>query len=176
MTKKRILLLITRSEPGGAQSHVLELLQGLKKKYEVILATGEQGFLLDEAKVLGIEAFLLPSLKRNISPVNDIKAYKEIRDTLLQTRPDLVHTHSSKAGILGRLAAHRLGIKNIFTAHGWAFADGTPWPRKLIVTKSLQFPMQTNNLRFVTTSRIKIKFQLYTMESLTLKRAYWQVM
>jgi glycosyltransferase involved in cell wall biosynthesis len=133
MTKKRILLLITRSEPGGAQSHVLELLQGLTKKYEIILATGEKGFLLVEAKALGIESYLLPSLKRNISPVNDIKAYKEIRDTILQTRPDLVHTHSSKAGILGsRLAAHRLGIKNIFTAHGWAFADGTPWPRKLI--------------------------------------------
>jgi len=132
MTKKRILLLITRSEPGGAQSHVLELLQGLKKKYEIILATGEPGFLLDEAKSLGIESYLLPSLKRNISPANDIKAYKEIRDILLQTRPDLVHTHSSKAGILGRLAAYKLGIKNVFTAHGWAFADGTPWFRKLI--------------------------------------------
>jgi glycosyltransferase involved in cell wall biosynthesis len=132
MTKKRILFLITRSEPGGAQSHVLELLQGLEKKYEVILATGEQGFLLDEAKALGIESYLLPSLTRNISPANDIKAYKEIRDTLLQTKPDLVHTHSSKAGILGRLAAYKLGIKNIFTAHGWAFADGTPWARKLI--------------------------------------------
>ena len=132
MKKKRILLLITRSEPGGAQSHVLELLRGLDRKYEVILATGEQGFLLDEAKALGIESYLLPSLKRNISPTNDIKAYKEIRNTLLQTKPDLVHTHSSKAGILGRLAAYKLGIKNVFTAHGWAFADGTPWVRKLI--------------------------------------------
>ena len=81
MTKKRILLLITRSEPGGAQSHVLELLHGLVKKYEIILATGEQGFLLDEARLLKIESYLLPSLKRNISPLTDIKAYKEIRDT-----------------------------------------------------------------------------------------------
>ena len=132
MTKKRILILITRSEPGGAQSHVLVLLNGLVKKYEVILATGEQGFLLDEAKELGIESHLLPSLKRNISPRRDFQAYKEIKELLLLTGPDLLHTHSSKAGILGRLAAHRLGIKNVFTAHGWAFADGTPWIRKLI--------------------------------------------
>lgn len=132
MTKKRILILITRSEPGGAQSHVLELLHGLNDKYELIMATGEEGFLLEQAQKIGIESYLLPSLKRNVSLSNDKTAYREIRKILLDAKPDLVHTHSSKAGILGRLAAHRLGLKNVFTAHGWAFADGTPWTRKLI--------------------------------------------
>ncbi len=132
MKKKRLLLLITRSEPGGAQSHVLELLHGLRNKYELILATGEDGFLLDHAKELGVESYLLPSLKRKLSPLQDYRAYQEIRNIIQQIKPDLVHTHSSKAGILGRLAAHRLGVKNIFTAHGWAFAEGTPWARKLI--------------------------------------------
>ncbi|MFW2439332.1 MAG: glycosyltransferase family 4 protein [Arenicellales bacterium] len=132
MKKKKLLLLITRSEPGGAQSHVLELLHGLRNKYELILATGEDGFLLDHANELGIESYLLPSLKRKISPIQDYRAYQEIRNIIQQIKPDLVHTHSSKAGILGRLAARRLGIRNIFTAHGWAFADGTPWVRKLI--------------------------------------------
>jgi len=132
MKKKRLLLLITRSEPGGAQSHVLELLHGFRNKYELILATGEDGFLLDHANKLGIESYLLPSLKRKISPVQDYRAYQEIRNLIQKIEPDLVHTHSSKAGILGRLAAHRLGVRNIFTAHGWAFADGTPWTRKLV--------------------------------------------
>jgi glycosyltransferase involved in cell wall biosynthesis len=132
MKRKRLLLLITRSEPGGAQSHVLELLHGLRKKYELILATGEEGFLLDHAKKLEIESYLLPSLKRKISPLQDYKAYREIRRLIQQVEPDLVHTHSSKAGILGRLAAHSLGKKNIFTAHGWAFAEGTPWTRKIV--------------------------------------------
>lgn len=132
MAKKRIFLLITRSEPGGAQSHVLELMHGLSNKYELLLATGEEGYLLDQARQLEIESYLLPSLKRNISLINDSAAYREISKILLITKPDLVHTHSSKAGILGRLAAHRLGIKNVFTAHGWAFADGTPWARKIV--------------------------------------------
>lgn len=132
MTKKRILILITRSEPGGAQSHVLELLTGLRKKFHVTLATGEHGYLLDQARELGIDAEFLPSLKRKISISNDVRAYREIKALMSKIQPDLVHTHSSKAGILGRLASYKLGIKNVFTAHGWAFADGTPLTRKFI--------------------------------------------
>lgn len=132
MQKKRILYLITRSEPGGAQSHVLELLKGFKDQYELVLATGEEGFLLDEARSLGIRTYLIANLQRNLSPTRDYKAYKEIVSVLKESRPDLIHCHSSKAGILGRLAAHRLGIKTVFTAHGWSFAEGTPLSRKLI--------------------------------------------
>ena len=132
MQKKRIFYLITRSEPGGAQSHVLELLKGFKDQYELILASGEEGFLLDEARRLGIRTYLIDNLQRNPSPSDDYKAYKEIVTVLRESKPDLVYCHSSKAGILGRLAAHRLGIKTVFTAHGWSFAEGTPLSRKLI--------------------------------------------
>ena len=170
MTKKRILILITRSEPGGAQSHVLELLQGLNDKYELLLATGEEGFLLEQAQKLGIKCYLLPSLKRNISPSNDKEAYREIRNILLQTKPDLVHTHSSKAGILGRLAAHRLGIDNIFTAHGWAFADGTPWSRKLIGIPIEKIAGQWCN-KIITVSHadknLAIKYHIAAPEKIT---------
>jgi len=132
MQNKRIFYLITRSEPGGAQSHVLELLKGFKDQYELILAAGEEGFLLDAARDLGIRTHLINNLQRNLSPTRDYKAYKEIVSLLKDSRPDLVHCHSSKAGILGRLAAHRLGIKTVFTAHGWSFAEGTPLSRKVI--------------------------------------------
>lgn len=132
MKKTRVLLLITRSNAGGAQSHILEILHGLKDKYEFILATGESGFLLNQAKRAGVKTFLLPSLKRKISPSVDYSAYNEITQLIHDIKPDIIHTHSSKAGILGRLAAKRLGVRNVFTAHGWAFADGTPLTRKLI--------------------------------------------
>ena len=132
MQKKRIFYLITRSEPGGAQSHVLELLKGFNDQYELILASGEEGFLLEEARSLGIRTYLIDNLQRNLSLTNDYKAYKEIVSVLKESRPDLVHCHSSKAGILGRLAAHSLGINTVFTAHGWSFAEGTPLSRKLI--------------------------------------------
>jgi glycosyltransferase involved in cell wall biosynthesis len=87
---------------------------------------------MDAAQDLGIPVHYIPSLGRSISPAKDYRAYREIVDILREVKPDLVHCHSSKAGILGRLAAHRLGIKNIFTAHGWAFAEGTPRSRKII--------------------------------------------
>ena len=132
MPKMRIFYLITRSEPGGAQSHVLELLRGFKDRYELLLGTGETGFLLDAAQELNIPTIYFPSLRRNISVINDYKAYHEILSALKETKPDLVHCHSSKAGVLGRLAAHRLGINCVFTAHGWAFAEGTSWMRKLV--------------------------------------------
>jgi glycosyltransferase involved in cell wall biosynthesis len=132
MPEKHILYLITRAEAGGAQSHVLELITGLRERFRVSLASGEQDFLMHAARDLGIDHHFLPALQRKLSPRRDIAAYCQIRDLLRNLKPDLLHCHSSKAGILGRLAAHRLGIKSVFTAHGWAFAEGTPTSRKLL--------------------------------------------
>jgi glycosyltransferase involved in cell wall biosynthesis len=60
----------------------------------------------------------------------------EIAGILRRVKPDLVHLHSSKAGALGRLAARVAGVPVVFTAHGWAFADGSSWPRKLVAVPS----------------------------------------
>jgi len=61
-----------------------------------------------------------------IGPVRDVRALAEIRAALKDLRPDLLTTHSSKAGILGRLAGRAMGIPAVFTAHGWAFTPGIP--------------------------------------------------
>jgi len=66
----------------------------------------------------------VPDLVRPISTLHDFKAVRTIRQILKQEKPVLVHCHSSKAGIIGRLAAHSCNIPAIFTAHGWAFTDG----------------------------------------------------
>jgi len=131
-SKKKIFLLITRAEAGGAQTHVMELMRGLRDRYELVLGTGEEGPLLDEAIALDIAHHHIPDLVRPIAPARDWRAYRAIRRILQETRPDLLHVHSSKAGILGRLAAWREGIPSVFTAHGWAFARGTTWRRKLV--------------------------------------------
>jgi glycosyltransferase involved in cell wall biosynthesis len=77
-------------------------------------------FLMDR----GIPVTSLLKLVRNINPVQDFLAYKELKWHLENYDPDLVHLHSSKAGILGRLVAKTLALPCIFTAHGWAFTDG----------------------------------------------------
>ena len=126
--KMKILYCITSSSWGGAQLHVLELCADqLARGNEVTFIVGNKGPLLDKVKQLkGVKVILPPSLVREISPTNDIKAIVELRKIIKSESPDIVHLHSSKAGVIGRLSSIglRKKIKVIFTVHGWAFTDG----------------------------------------------------
>ena len=128
----KILYLITRAERGGAQVHVLDLIRGFRGRCDMEVAAGEDGFLLDEARALGVSCHLLPHLIHPISPANDLLAIREIIGLLQRIQPDLVHAHTSKAGILGRLAAWRCRIPAVFTAHTWCFAEGASWKWKFV--------------------------------------------
>lgn len=128
----RIGLLITKSEAGGAQSHVLELLDGLRTQHNVILASGEDGWLMEEARVRGISVTVIPDLVNPIRPLRDLRACHQLTQWLGREKPDLLHAHSSKAGLLGRIAASVVGIPSVFTAHGWAFTGGATLTRKLV--------------------------------------------
>jgi len=128
----KILYLITRAERGGGQVHVLDLIRGFRHQCEIEVATGEDGFLLEEARRLGVTCHILPRLVQPIQPAADFNALRDIIALLRRTRPDLVHAHTSKAGILGRLAAWICRVPAIFTAHTWCFAEGTSWKWKLL--------------------------------------------
>ena len=128
----KILYLITRAELGGGQAHVLDLIRGFRHHCEIEVAAGEDGFLLQEARQLGIVCHVLPNLVRPIRPAKDVMALLDIISLLRRTRPDVVHAHTSKAGVLGRLAAKLTNIPAIFTAHTWCFAEGTSWKWKLL--------------------------------------------
>jgi glycosyltransferase involved in cell wall biosynthesis len=88
--------------------------------------TGGSGPYTESLRENGVETFTLASLGVPISPVRDLHALQEIRALLKRINPDLISTHSSKAGILGRLAGRMLRVPVIFTAHGWAFTPGVP--------------------------------------------------
>ena len=124
MELPHVFLLITKADIGGAQIHVLSLIKSLQNKIRFTLGCGEQGYLTDQAKLLGIEVIVIPQLQRQISLTRDFSSIGEIRDVLQRLKPDLLHAHSSKAGVIGRLAARSAGIKSLFTAHGWAFTEG----------------------------------------------------
>jgi glycosyltransferase involved in cell wall biosynthesis len=128
----KVLYLITRAERGGGQVHVLDLVRGFRHHCDIEVAAGEDGYLLDEARKLGVRCHVLPNLVQPIQPAKDALALREIVRLLRQTSPDLVHTHTSKAGILGRVAAWVCDIPAIFTAHTWCFAEGTSWKWKLL--------------------------------------------
>jgi glycosyltransferase involved in cell wall biosynthesis len=134
--RMHVLYLITRAEMGGSQTHLVELLRGFQHEFRLSVATGEEGFLTDYARNLGIETFVLPNLVQPLEPLKDTKALADIVRLLKDSKPDLLHCHTSKAGILGRAAARLVGVPAVFTAHTWSFAEGTSPLWKLIGTPS----------------------------------------
>ncbi len=130
----KVLFLITRPERGGAQVHVVDLIRGLRNRCEIEVAAGEDEdhYLFEEAEKLGVRWHLLPSLRQPMDAVSDARAFIEIMALLRRRRPDLIHAHTSKAGILGRFAASFRRIPAVFTAHTWCFTDGTSWKWKVM--------------------------------------------
>lgn len=123
--KKKIAYIITLPILGGAQSHVYELMAHINEyDYETLLITGSAGWLTEKADELGIKCYIVPSIVREISPANDIKALYDVCKILKKEHPQIIHCHSSKAGIIGRIAGKMCGINTVFTAHGWAFTEG----------------------------------------------------
>lgn len=124
MTGTRVLHAITMLELGGAQRNTLYTCGKLDRtRFEVALACADSGELLDEARSLDdVTLFTLPYLRREVRPGADWLAFRELRRAIRTFRPDIVHTHSSKAGILGRLAARCEHVPIIIhSIHGWGF-------------------------------------------------------
>ena len=125
----RILHIITKIAVGGAQMNTLISTRDVSEKgYPSDILTGperpSEGDLYDLVKKWNLNVLLAPHLKREISPLNDLRAYVEIRKIIEKGNYDVVHTHGSKARFLGRLAAASFpAVKIVQTAHGWPFYD-----------------------------------------------------
>ncbi len=126
----RVTHVITRLIVGGAQENTVASVLGLRAKpgVEVHLisgpTTGPEGSLED--RVRGVPGLLtiVPELVRPVHPWNDWRALLKLTEIFRQSKPDIVHTHSGKAGVLGRLAAKRAGVPVIVhTIHGPSFGD-----------------------------------------------------
>ena len=125
-----VVHIITKLELGGAQQNTLFTIAHLnRERFQPYLITNNEGILVSEAMALkGVTTFLLTELIREINPLMDIRALFKIRDILRSLKKSdsavIVHTHSSKAGILGRWAARFAGADVILhTFHGFGFHD-----------------------------------------------------
>jgi glycosyltransferase involved in cell wall biosynthesis len=124
----KIVHVITRLIIGGAQENTLITCKLLAERgHDVTLITGPalgpEGDLYDQAENQDFDFIILKQLRRQINPWHDLPGYFQIKKLLKRLKPDIVHTHSAKAGILGRFAAHRLGraTRIVHTIHGLAF-------------------------------------------------------
>lgn len=118
---------ITRLIIGGAQENTLLTCEGLHKRGRQVTlisgpTAGPEGSLAQRARDGGYRFIELPELRRAINPWIDARAYRELAAHFTDLQPDIVHTHSSKAGIVGRLAAARARVPHIVhTIHGMSF-------------------------------------------------------
>lgn len=130
----RIVQIITRmDEVGGAQVHVRDIASELKKAgHDIYIITGAKENIHDAIEQNEIQLINSKNLIRNLNIISDIKAVIEIRKLLKKIGPDIIATHSSKAGIVGRIAGWSLRIPTIFTAHGWSYTDGVPQKKQRI--------------------------------------------
>lgn len=128
MSPMRILHLSTRLILGGSQENTVLSCEGQANDgHEVHLAFGPiygpEGSLLDRVESFGkITTHVVPSLVRELAPIQDPRAYRQCRALIREIKPDIVHTHSSKAGIIGRAAAWKEGVPGVVhTIHGLPF-------------------------------------------------------
>jgi glycosyltransferase involved in cell wall biosynthesis len=128
----KVLMLITESEKGGAQVHVRDLISGCREYCEVALATGDLGYLTQQSEAAGIDTYIVPGLVRSVSIYRDVQALLGIIRLIRRLRPDVVHAHTYKAGLLGRLASLLCRVPAVYTAHTWCFQPGTGvWWKKI---------------------------------------------
>ena len=130
MDRPTIIHIITKLENGGAQRHALHILKHLPKdRYRTVLAYGPGGYLDAQARELSdVELWPIPDLQRKIGATSDLRALFTIRSKIkaLQNKSVLVQTHSSKAGVLGRLGATLSGVTaRVHTVHGFGFHAGS---------------------------------------------------
>ncbi|HEX6851635.1 MAG TPA: glycosyltransferase family 4 protein [Candidatus Polarisedimenticolaceae bacterium] len=151
--RRRVCHLITRLELGGAQQNTLfSTAHHDRARFSVSLWAGRGGILDDEARaILETDLRLLPFLRHPISPVADAIAVVRLAAMLRASRIELLHTHSSKAGIVGRLAAALAGTPAVVhTVHGWSFNDTqAPALRRLYVALERLAARRTHALVFV---------------------------
>lgn len=123
MAKKKVLHIV-ESFGGGVFTVLTDLLNGLSKNYDVVVAYSLRPQTPENFEKYfdkNIKFIKVKNFTRSINLKKDIKALKEIRKIVKEEKPDIVHLHSSKAGILGRIGIHDKEIKMFYNPHGFSF-------------------------------------------------------
>jgi glycosyltransferase involved in cell wall biosynthesis len=132
MTRRiEVAQIVTRFIAGAGGVALRGVLPLDPERFHVTIVTGQGGPLTDKAAAAGMRVIVEPSLVAPISPRDDVTALRRLTDLCRAERFDVVHTHSAKAGALGRMAAHRAGVPVVVHSyHGFPFHEFQSRPRR----------------------------------------------
>lgn len=156
MPRPKLLLLVTSSAWGGAEAYVLRVAKAASADFDVTVAAGpSRSRELFRRLPAGVKGFELADLVRPIAPVRDLKAILRLKGLIDEEKFDLVHANSSKAGLVGALAARlsRARPRVIYTAHGWGFTERRSLPFRLAVLWSEKLASRFRAATVVLTSK-----------------------
>ncbi len=121
----KIIQLITGSTSfGGAEAHVRDLAIGLRARgHECIVMGPGEGLFADQLRANSVPLVTISTLRKRIHPFWDLISLIRVMLAMRQLRPDIIATHTSKAGLIGRLAAKLMGVPSSFTPHGLSFIN-----------------------------------------------------
>ncbi|MFM7664793.1 MAG: glycosyltransferase [Bacteroidota bacterium] len=171
--KIRVLRILNRFNVGGPVWNVALLTKYLPEEYTTKLIGGKATASEADAQIiidqLGIEALLIPSLSREVSVRNDMTAFFALRKIIRQFKPHIVHTHASKAGLLGRLAAMTAGVPVIVhTYHGHVFEGYfSPFKTKIIRQVERFLARRSNAIITISEAQKDAITQKFTIVSAT---------
>lgn len=136
-----MLVLSTNSDEAGAPRHAETLVRSLHSRVSFTIVFGADGPVFRRMLDAGFDARLVEGMRSKISPIADIRSLIEIVQVIKDVNPDVIHCHSSKAGLLGRIAGFVTHVPVIFTVHGWSwnslpgFAKALPMAVELLAAR-----------------------------------------
>ena len=128
-----VMIVITRGEAGGAQSHVRDLCEALQQRVKFTVVIGgpvEASVLGRELTALGIAVCPMPNMLESINPLKLWPAVQQLTELIHTHKPDLLHGHSAIGGLGARVAAKRARIPAVYTVHGFGFKPEVPLVRR----------------------------------------------
>lgn len=167
MKQEKVLILITKSNWGGAQRYVFDLATRLPKdRFKVEVMAGGEGPLLDRLRAAGIAADGSLEMGRDISIFEDIAAFFRLISLLRKKKPAILHLNSSKIGGLGALAGVCARVPRIiFTAHGWAFNEDRPFYEKIAIRAAYWLTIFLSDQTITVSEMMKQQVRIWPLVS-----------
>lgn len=146
----RVVLVITKGEIGGAQTHVAELCGALRERCEFLVLIGgaKSSFLRDALTASNVRVESIAELSNDVSPRSLVACVRQVVDHARSWRADVIHVHSAVAGVVGRVAGRLLSIPVVYTVHGFAFKPEVAVPRRVcaFAAERLLAPLSTHTI------------------------------